>query len=1359
VFPPENPGGNVGPRRDNECVTAGTTQNAPLNNVVRIRLLGEFAIATGGRAATGWPRPTARRLCELVLVSPGRRISRDLACDQLFPRLEPRAAARSLSKALSMARTSLAGLGEPGTALLMADLGHIWVAGPVEVDAETHAAALRAGLAMAPGADRDETLAAALAEDGELLADEPYAGWAAGPRERLDALRQEARLALARDRAMGSGRSGRDDVLAAWESCLDHDPACEEAAGALVRGYFAQGRPERAVRVFERCRAALEQLGLRISPSLERVYAAAAREHSVPAASPAAAPAAPSAAPAQPSPPPRRQAEPSPQQPRPRPPREERRPVTVLFAEVAAPVSLSGAGAGALGLEALRDIVGGSLAAVIAEVEALGGTVISVSGRGLEAMFGAPEAHEDDPERALRAAFRALTATAAAADGGTALRIGVETGPAVVGPVGGGAKVEYGAFGDVVSVAAALQSSARPGSVLAGPATRAVTGHLFSWGAAEEVALGGHPRPLGASYLGAPRARVAERRPRLGGQATLVDRDTEMRVLDGALRAAVNGHGSVVLLTAEPGLGKTRLVQECRKRFIAWVGAGSGRLPLWLEGRCASYASATPYSLYRQLVASWIGVSPDQPEVRLRPALETALAHLMGNTNLLPPLARMMGAARGAERQAQDRTGPEELQRMTFGAVRSVVSRFAAAGPTVLVLEDLHWADPTSLRLTLELAKLAADRPLLMLATTRPGAGPEVAALADLAETRQLELRPLSADAATALASSLIGGQVAGPEVFATVLATADGNPLFLEERLSSLLETRALVREQGAWRLRRTDGPEVPQVLERLVRSRVDRLGPAAQEAIRAAAVLGAEFTAPLLAAVLDRQPAALAPVLGELSASDLVHPEQATAAASRYRFRHALLQEAVYLGLLRAERRDLHARAAAALAAASSDRLPEVAAVLGRHYAAAGDAEQAVRYLELAGDHATDAFANEEAIASFRAALAVTQRPADADATAARAMAAAAVRLRTRLANVLWRTGRREEAKNEYHAALRLDDAVDPLRRAHLYTRLGRLELTGLDYEAATAAFDAAEALLVDHPGDGDRDRAATADQWLEMMIDGRADMHVMRFEPDQALAVLEAARPVLEVHGTPARRYVFDRLFTQQRLIRNRFQVDDADLARLYSSLRMAEHTGEKKDLGYATHFLGWGLWMRGDLPEARRQLENAHDMAERMGETFLRAVSLQTLTLTALRQHDTEAVRGLLPRAAAAGENADTPLSAVMACRAWLAWQDGQPDEVIRVADQIASYQPSTINIIGAYRWVYLFPLIAVRLGAGSVSEAVTAARQVLDPVQQALPGDLTAALEAASEAWDRGEPGVAGQHLESALRLARDRNYF
>ena len=458
---------------------------------------------------------------------------------------------------------------------------------------------------------------------------------------------------------------------------------------------------------------------------------------------------------------------------------------------------------------------------MITEVEALGGTVTSVSGRGLQAMFGAPQAHEDDPERAVLAAFRALTAAAtteAAAEGGTALRIGVESGPAVVGPIGGGAKVEYGALGDVVSVAAALQSAARPGAVLVGPATRAVTGHLFTWGAGEEVSLGGNARPLVASYLDAPRARVGDRRPRgVGGRAALIGRDAEMRVIETALRQAVEGQGSVVVLTGEAGLGKTRLVQECRKRFIAWVGAGSGRLPLWLEGRGASYASATPYGLYRQLVASWVGVAPDEPAARLQPALERALTNLMGNANLLQPLARMMGIAYPAP---SGRMSPEDLQRMTFTALRLVVTRFAVAGPTVLVLEDLHWADPTSLRLTLDLAELAAGLPLLVIATSRPDSGrQEITTLADSPSARRIVLRPLPASAEQTLAASLIG-QVPGasgasgasPEVLAAVLASADGNPLFLEERLTSLLETRALVREDGTWLLRQPPARSSPR-------------------------------------------------------------------------------------------------------------------------------------------------------------------------------------------------------------------------------------------------------------------------------------------------------------------------------------------------------------------------------------------------------------------------------------------------------------------------------------------------------------------------------------------------------------------
>ena len=1243
---------------------------------VRVRLLGPFSVVSGGRAVGPWPRPSARRLCQLVLVSPGRRVSRDLACEELFPDLDPRSAARSVSKALSMARAALAGLGEPGEqALLAADLTHIWAAPGAEIDAEAHEQALRAALAMDPGHDRDARLAAALAEDGELLADEPYADWALRPRERLEALRQEARLALARDRARGAGDARPEAVLAAWAACAEHDPAAEEAAAALVRGYFAEGYRELAVRAYERCRTALGELGLGLSPWLEEVYATAAFE------------AAPPRTPA--------------------PPREELRTVTVLAAEVAAD------GLDPADPEELRDVAGRCLAAVIAEVEALGGTVTSVSGGGLQAMFGAPEAHEDDPERAALAAFRAL-ASVASIDGGN-LRIGVETGPAVLGPIGGGARVEYGAVGEVVGRAAALQALARPGSALVGPVTRAAAGHLFAWGAAEGD----------GTYLGPPMPRIAGHRLRPGGP--LVGRQPELAVLGTALREAARGHGSVVLVTGEPGLGKTRLVQECRKRVT--------RGTRWLEGSCASYASSTPYSLYQQLLANWAGVTPDQPAAVVGPALERALAAVRGS-DLFPLLARMMGLPPGA---ALGRMSPGELQKQTFAAWRSLVARLVAAGPAVLVLEDLHWADPTSLRLTLDLARLAAGHVegwrLLVLATGRPESAPALDGL----DAGRLELGPLPGAAEEELARSLMG-EGTNREVLDAVLSSVDGNPLFLEERLSSLLEARALVRERGAWRLSRTAGAQVPQALERMVRSRVDRLSPAARDAVRPASVLGTEFPLWLLAAVCAADEP-LEPALAELRAKDFLH-EVAGRAEPVYRFRHALIQEATYNGLLRAERRLLHGRAAWALEAAAEGRTDEVAAVLGRHFAAAGEPERALRYYEIAADHATASFANDEAIASYRAALAIAGE------------GEAAVELQAKLANVLWRTQRRGQAREAFQAGLRAVPAGDTLRRAHLLTRLGRLEVSDNHYGAAWAAYDAAEDLLGGNPEEMD---AATVEEWLELMVDGRACQYTTEHQVEQALATLDAVRPVIG-RGSAVRKHGYYFHLAMARVAQNRFRVDETDLDNARRSLAAAADA-EEKDVGYATFFLARFLLLHGDLAEAQDHLEHSLALAERIGETALRAYSLLGLAMAALRRHDIAEVRALLPRVLAEAETIAGPdyLAGAKAFLAWLAWLDRHPDDVIKLAEEIATLMTGTPDAGLYYGPVHLWPLAAVHLEAGHLAEAVAATRRLGDHSQ--LPADLEAALTAASQACDEDRPDQATTRLTAALDLARDLGYF
>ena len=211
---------------------------------MRVTLLGPFTIRLGERSAGPWYRPPAKRLCELVMVSPGLRVGREVARELLFADLGPVASANALSRALSLAREALSALGEEVAGRLRADRAHIWFSAdaPLDIDLVAHEEALRSALAMEPGGPRDVALSKALAEDGVLLEDEPYADWALRPREALELVRQRARLELARDRTRGHGRSAPEAVIEAWEDCLAHDPACEEAASSLMRVYSAQVR-------------------------------------------------------------------------------------------------------------------------------------------------------------------------------------------------------------------------------------------------------------------------------------------------------------------------------------------------------------------------------------------------------------------------------------------------------------------------------------------------------------------------------------------------------------------------------------------------------------------------------------------------------------------------------------------------------------------------------------------------------------------------------------------------------------------------------------------------------------------------------------------------------------------------------------------------------------------------------------------------------------------------------------------------------------------------------------------------------------------------------------------------------------
>jgi len=1311
-----------------------------------VTLLGPFTIKLGERTAGPWYRPPAKRLCELVMVSPGLRVGREVARELLFADLGPVASANALSRALSLAREALSALGEEVAALLLADRAHIWFSteAPLDIDLVAHEGDLRSALAMEPGGHRDVALSKALAEQGVLLEDEPYADWALRPREALELARQRALLELARDRARGRGRSAPEAVIEAWENCLPHDPASEEAASSLMRVYAAQGRRQLVASAYERCRSALAALGLRASPALEEAQRATM-------------PPAPRSAPAGAGP----------LSPR-RPLKDERRLVSVLFAELSGPVGMGRR----LDPEDLRQVVNEALAGLIAEVEGLGGTVTAVSGAGLAALFGAPQSHEDDPERAVRAGGRILSVIGA---GGRrpgprplSVRAGIETGPAVVGPLGAGAA--YGAVGEVVGLAAALQSAAKAGSVLVGPVTRAATEGVFEWGPTEEMVLTPGAKPLVASYLERPKARPLGYRGhrRWVGSAAVVGRDMELAVLDEVVRRTTSGTGSVVFVVGEPGLGKTRLVHECRKRFMAWVGASTGRLPLWLEGRAASYASSSPYGLYQQLLSAWVGVAPEQGEDVVRPALERAVNAIFGSrVDHTRFLAHMMGLPPGPGEAGQARLSPEGLQRATFAAVRAVVARLTDRGPTVLVLEDLHWADPISLRLTGELAALAADGPLLLLATRRPEPDPGVSGLERALEAdadcplRKVELSALPKQSERALARSLVGPN-AGEAVIEAMCAGVEGNPLFLEERLSSLVETGALVRGETTWHLSGRVATEVPEVLERLIRSRVDRLGPGPREVITSASVLGPEFGLSALAAVVEVE-AGLATALAELCGTGLL-TEVRQVPETAYRFRHALIQEAIYRGMLRSQRCQLHARAAWGLEAASAGRSEEVAAVLGHHYAAAGETERAVHYLELAADHAVSVLANDEAISSYRSALAVLGpgRPPD------ELMAKAAVQLRAKLAYVLhWRSvGGEREAREVLREAIGLVDERDSFQAARLLNLLGRMEVENHDYGTALAAFDAAEARLGDRPEDQDK---AVVALWLEIQLEGRALVYFFNNEPARGAAVLAEVGPVVEGRGGPIQKQYFLTALLRSQLSQARHRVDEQIIATARAALTAADEVSDDYEpvtrpawpaSGWKLLDLARCLVLHGDLDEAAERLNAALAIANRVGEAMLQLRCVSMLAVTALRRHDAAAVAALVPRALEAAEATSSPEYVAMAkaSLAWLAWREGRFAEVGPRAEEALSLWAKTTGWQPVH-WICLWPLIAVRLGTGNVSGAVDASRQLLEPSQQRLPDELEPVVIAAGAAWESGNRELAGAKLAQAVELAHDLHFI
>jgi len=662
--------------------------------------------------------------------------------------------------------------------------------------------------------------------------------------------------------------------------------------------------------------------------------------------------------------------------------REERKVVTTLFADLVGSTPLGER----LEPEEVKLVVGEAVARIVLEVERFGGRVKDLAGDGVLAFFGAPVTYEDDAERAVRAGLRVVDEMAAYAGevergwgvDSFGVRIGIATGPVVVGAIGAGARVEYAAFGDTVNTAARLQAAAEPGTVLADADTRRQLEPLFEWGEEQAIELKGKTTPVAASVAHRPLADAAKRRGLDGPEVDLVGRPAELTLVGEVLEAARAGSGGVVFVTGEAGIGKSRLLAEMHGLA---EGAGDGPQPLWLEGRCVSYGESLPYWPYRDLLREWLGAGRDEPELRLRVALRRNVDGLFPEhgDEIYPYLGALLGLTLEPDDSAHlAQLSPEALQYQTFEVVVTVLRRLAADRPVVVALEDLHWADATSVQLCEQLLRLAEEAAVLLVIAQRDERDHASWRLRELALreyphlTRELALQPLAGDAETALLDALVGAETLPDDVAARVLGQAEGNPFYLEELVRSLLETGALVGEPGSYRFEHDVSVEIPPTVEKLLLARIDRLTPACHDVLTSASALGRTFGLPLLEGVLGASPQ---DALHELQRLELVR-ETRRWPQPEYRFRHTLIQEAAYRTILAEPRRALHRKAAEWLEQQHAANLDEVLGVLAYHWLAAEDEDRAVAYLLRAGDKAREDYALDEAIAHYRALLPLLER-----------------------------------------------------------------------------------------------------------------------------------------------------------------------------------------------------------------------------------------------------------------------------------------------------------------------------------------------------------------------------------------------
>lgn len=938
----------------------------------------------------------------------------------------------------------------------------------------------------------------------------------------------------------------------------------------------------------------------------------------------------------------------------------ERRHLTVMFCDLANWTALSGR----LDPEDLREVVRVYQDTSARVIDGQGGHIAQYLGDGLLVYFGYPHAHEDSAHRAVLAGLGIVDAIRSRnaqleRDKGVRLtvRVGIHTGLVVVGEVGSGTRREQLALGETPNLAARIQAQAAPDSVVISEATALLVYGFFELERLGAQLLRGRERPMLLHRVrGESGARSRFEVAVSRGLTSLVAREEEAELLRRRWETAKGGEGQVVLLSGEAGIGKSRLAQELKERVDA---EGNTRI----EFRCSPYHKNSALHPVIEYLQRLLDFGPDTSDAQKRRRLGRALSGFSESIRGTEPLFAALlslpepgtGALGSAQRQKQD----------TQEAVVAWLLEAAERQPLLVVWEDVHWADASTLELFQTLIDRTPEGRMLNLLTFRPDLAPPWGMAAHMT---QLTLNRLGRREVGALITSVAGGKALPPEVVEQVSARTDGVPLFVEELTKMVLES-PLIQERGdRYEL---EGPlprlAIPATLQDSLMARLDRLD-RSREVAQLAATLGREFPEDLIQAVSRMPRDELARGLQRLVDAELLY-RRGAGPRPRYFFKHALIQDAAYLSLLRTRRQAYHETIAGVLEAQFPETARNDPEVIAHHYTEAGRLDRAAPYWQRAGRRAVERSAHIEAVAHLRRGLEVLERLPDSPERAAQELG-----LQTTLGSALIAT-------RGYAAP----DVEQAYRRARELCQ-----------------------------------QAGGTPRMVQVLL-GLHAYYVLRAEFQTSR---ELAERCLELAADPAN--AGRRASVYYALGLTLFYLGDAQSARAYFEQGYAayERDAQRSSRGLqdpgigCLAMCGCALWLLGSVDRGREQVRRAVALARELGDPFNLAMALSLSGWLYQFRGEVEPARALAEEALAlCADEGSFPFWEAMATslRGWALTQSGQrSDGIAQMLRGLETWRAIGTEL-GQQYW--LGRLAEVRAADGRTEEAIALLDEAMAAVEK------------------------------------------